>query len=890
MAHLRPISWFAAGLVLAILWLLLRPQRAETPASVEPSPSAPAPAIEPPAIDAPPPAGTVAREAMPAPVRASAPSATRHVRVVRGDTGAPAGGATVWLLDAEPPSGSTDMEAVFRARGRELRADGEGIVALEGVVHGVFARAGALTGRLTAWELAKALAEAQLAGAQLADAQLAGAQGTPLDLRVYPAQAITIRTVDPNGAPCSGISVLAAFNIARAGKEARPEAKGSVRTGAAGEAIWRDFGIAAAECTALGSVESVRFTATVVGGDPISVELPGVPADGTVVELRLPELGRLTVRLLDPEGVPVPDTPGRSVRLRSARADGAKGDPFLGGWSAPRVDGRAVFDGVPLDTVFVVEGAGVEIAGPTARQREVEVDVRLAPGAYLRGRALDAAGKPLGERMMRLIFEGETEQALAMGQTAPDGRFLFWVVKAQQGATGSWLRCEIMVPEGDRRQLEARASVQQIPTAVLDLGDLRFAPAELLVSGQVLAAAGAPCTGYGVWVERLVGATWQRQITHFTAKGPDFSVFGGSAEGPLRLVVEPKASCHLTPEPVPFTAGQTDLRIQLERGYTLQLDVALPEGPGDLATNTCELHLVPTAGDALERAAPENAAGLRLPRGLRAGKSAWNGLLGGSYRLELRVAEAAEVLLARDVVLPDPAGDPPHVVLDLRDVLQVAGLRVFAPEGARPEVAAVELWYRGKCLPLFSTQGDATGRIALLVVPHAFDARVVARGYAPAWVRGVAGNHDVTLEPSSARVRVEAVLPERLPPHVELRVRATARADLPADWRTMRPMTGLFATLSVGRNRDPEALWPRTAEVVLDRERRGELTVHRAGPQDLALELVAHATAARSGEAARTAAIASFNPATCNVAAGESVPLRIEVPAAALTEALRAVE
>lgn len=122
MAHLRPISWFAAGLVLAILWLVLRPQRAETPASVEPSASAPAPAIEPPAIDAPPPAGTVAREAMPAPVEASAPSATRHVRVVRGDTGAPAGGATVWLLDAEPPSGSTDMEAVFRARGRELRA------------------------------------------------------------------------------------------------------------------------------------------------------------------------------------------------------------------------------------------------------------------------------------------------------------------------------------------------------------------------------------------------------------------------------------------------------------------------------------------------------------------------------------------------------------------------------------------------------------------------------------------------------------------------------------------------------------------------------------------------------------------------------------------------
>jgi protocatechuate 3,4-dioxygenase beta subunit len=420
---------------------------------------------------------------------------------VRGGDGQPAAGAEVVVFTAPPadreqlgwtsepvlPEDAPQQAAPAEPRGRAT-CDASGRYRVEGLPWAQ---------PLVVQAFAPGHASAQLR-------RRPGAAFDPLDLALAPTHAVRVRIVDASGRPQSAqVRALRAPQMQhRAWRQggALPVAVASTdaegRTTLAGLASGRsplEIVVPGRTCVlGLGVDAPWEEEQTFVVGDPHGATIRGVVRDGG--------------------GRPLP---GARVRVATSPARIREEDPVhvvwatsdaSGAWRVGPLAGRRL-KGVQVSLAGHVTATSVEVGRRLAPDEVVEVDVVLGPGGALRGRVLDAQGRPLAGAHVR------AGTGRAVSDTAGDWRIVdlpascvqvvvAWpevddedlynnLVWDRDGAWGTWAEAQ---PGVERRVQDLRP------------------PPEREVRGRVLDEAGRPVAG-----------AWVVLSGHATRSAPDGS-------------------------------------------------------------------------------------------------------------------------------------------------------------------------------------------------------------------------------------------------------------------------------------------------------------------------------------------------------------------------------
>lgn len=230
----------------------------------------------------------------------------------------------------------------------------------------------------------------------------------------------------------------------------------------------------------LEGLASGRHSVSASGRGRGAASRPGV-AVGSRVDLLVFPSGSVFGTVLGPTGQPVP---GATVSV--------SGRPW--GWSlTEEADAKGAFEinGVTaglFDVVARAPGMAPSVTPEVSidRRSEVRLDLRVAPGARVVGRLLDANERPIGGRVSVGDLAGQpVPRVIAdalQAEAGADGRFAIEAVPAGEHALGAVSpghaaeRVEVAVREGER---------------VVDVGDVRLEVGNT-IRGRVRAKAGPP--------------------------------------------------------------------------------------------------------------------------------------------------------------------------------------------------------------------------------------------------------------------------------------------------------------------------------------------------------------------------------------------------------------
>jgi len=322
--------------------------------------------------------------------------------------------------------------------------------------------------------------------------------------------------------------------------------------------------------------------------EPVFARFEGRPTPSAPIELAMPPMGSITVRVLDHDGRSFSHPANAELRVQAAG---------VAAWT--RIPSRKEQDGEAIVFPWVGLGLNVRphvwlddrdfrwdgpvVAGPGREGQRVTIDV-TAPAAFgiLRGRLIDAEGKALkGIRPTFLITgrEGRLEgEDLSLD---PEGRFqlMFEVGKRHQPPFSLEIRQQNMQPP--------RGMVMRLPGLedgkTVDLGDVVIDAFGAFVRGTVLDDARRPVVGSVVKLqrERLVGRKtpkpqWRDEafVTARTDESGRFELFGDPLPGRYR--VEATARNHFTVRSREVFRG-SNIDLRLERTASLVGTLLMPK-------------------------------------------------------------------------------------------------------------------------------------------------------------------------------------------------------------------------------------------------------------------------------------------------------------------------
>ncbi len=460
-------------------------------------------------------------------------------RVVDGEQ-QPIGGAKVTLRSA-PAGGDPRSRMRMMARGEEQQETYEATTG----ARGEFALAGLPAGRFDLEARAAGFAPRVVPGLEIPAGDGEQDLGTVL---LQPGEALEGRVTDPQGQPVAEAEV----RVAAAGRD--PVFALFARQGETADA-WTD-------------VTGWFRVADLVPGQPVTVvvtrkgystaEVPGVKLPAEPLAVTLQPAIRVSGRVVDPGGEPVPRA---QVMAFAERQRGGARAMRTGGRAQSDEEGRFVIEEVEPGTLRVTATAEgrqpAELGGIAAPPgRDVEgLELVLAPGATVEGRVTDADGRPVpgvlvnpvepdrpGTRMM-MMFRGGTSDG--------DG----------------WYRIEGL-PPGPR---SIAAEDDQGRRAVGDLDvrpgsnrlDLRFRGG-VEVAGRVVDAEGTPVADAEVALAAPNRGWGEQRVT--TGAGGGF-VLEGVGEGEYRLLASKEGYAAAESDPFKVAgAPVTGLEIRLQGG------------------------------------------------------------------------------------------------------------------------------------------------------------------------------------------------------------------------------------------------------------------------------------------------------------------------------------
>ena len=523
----------------------------------------------------------------------------------------------------------------------------------------------------------------------------------PLAVTLQPAVRLAGRVVDPAGEPVAG---------ARVNLSAERQRGGAMSMRMAGNTTSDDEGRFLFEEVEPGTL---RVMASAEGRQP--AELAGVQAvpgrDIADLELVLAPGATVSGRVLDAEGRPAAgvmvqpiddDRPGSSRIFRGTTADG---------------EGWYVLDGLPTGprSIAAEDEQGQRAVGEIdVRPGENRLDLRLAGGAEVAGRVVDAEGSPVAGAEVGLLPAGQ-RWSRVQATTGADGTFRFEGVES-----------------GEYR---VRASKEGYATSESE--PLRVAAAPVGGLELRLQAGGAI-------VGRVLGlepeALPHVEVGGFRREAMDFRSTRVDFEGRFRLAAVAPGEWRVSAE-VPGTGRRAEGRVTLPPGASevaLDLDFA----SGFTLSGRVMRGGAPAPG-AVVSADGSDVADHGEAQADRDGLFRISGLDAGSYDVSVQAGTA----LAREKVTLDADRD---VVLELA-VAAVAG-RVFdaadrAPlAGASVHLESTEEEQRSWWLERAVVTTDAQGRFRLAeVAAGQWRVRVDHEGYA-AGVREITVREGVDVE------------------------------------------------------------------------------------------------------------------------------------------------
>lgn len=624
-----------------------------------------------------------------------------RVQVLRGDPPQPVVGATVWFVTE--PTATARLAGGTRPLSRAEWPEAFGQRTTSGD-DGV----AVLPRSATAWLVAAA-----------ADGEFGFAAVPPRDrlqpLALLRDEQVVLVARHADGAPAAAAPLAIVQH--RGDQQTRPLWQGEA--GADGRVVVRHFQLVRDDQP---TPPAEQFAALPLVPGATAVVFPGRPAAGEPVELLLPALGGVVVRVVDHRGTPVlsPATVGIAGDQKVAFAGG---DPFAvpRGLLAQRRPKPVGDDpvllpwhqvGTPVQAYARFDtdrqpAVADPVPGPAAPGRRVEVAVPLsARQAVLAGRLVFADGSPAGAlRVDGALWRADRDVLTHAVHTVADGRFDL-VLAQRTDATEFWLELRrderivaVAANDGDAATaatqpmaLGARVRVPAIAGGRrIELGDIVLGELPLLVTGTVVDDAGAPVAGADVQLQQQLPVpegsgqrpedAWRLLPLRRTRTAADgsFRIPGLLPPGVLRVHAD--TDRHFAAS-VPVQLQGQVVRLAIDRNGVLRGRALLPEG---LPDGVLSLQLRPF--DQARQRDETRTTPLSRRRG---GRFALEPLRPGRHDAVVLLRNVPEpVLVVPDVfVEPGETRDRRFAPLDLTGAVHRYRLRAvdatgaaFAPEG-----------------------------------------------------------------------------------------------------------------------------------------------------------------------------------------------------------------
>ena len=348
---------------------------------------------------------------------------------------------------------------------------------------------------------------------------------------------------------------------------------------------------------------------------PVTRGFSGAEVPDEVLLLRLPDSGRITMRMVDRDGQPFAhpvhvdlyqvddrgEAVGQPITATKAQGEQALALPFVGLDLAAEAHFRLDDETFHwVEKLRVVEEPGDHL----------EIDVVVAPDVgMLRGSLQDAAGAPLGGAEIDFAVQaGPVQVEVERLQLDGEGRFH---LPYRRGA-GIAAPFSLEARHDGRPAQGGTFALVDLPTAaVTDVGALQIGALDALAAGVVVDDAGAPIAGARVQLQRREVVDSSSGAMEFrdeaaarvrTGEDGRFEMFGRREQFRSRLFV--KAEEHFPAATRDIETADQDLRVELLRKAQLAGIVLVPEWmhPGYVRVELLPQH-VPSLppGDAAER-------------------------------------------------------------------------------------------------------------------------------------------------------------------------------------------------------------------------------------------------------------------------------------------------
>jgi len=493
-----------------------------------------------------------------------------------------------------------------------------------------------------------------------------------LRITIRPERGVTVRLLTVDRQPVEGVAVgLWALDAA-----GTPVCESSLRessTDGAGMARFRHLQWPLGDSPALREIAPCAVRPRLLGCAAVFQAFsPAVPPRDPL-ELLLPTCGRVVVRW------PAAADPSHSDVL--IREIGACWDPFI---VRPDTDRELVFDHVAIGTRFEVlfESSWMQVDGPKGAGDVVVVQLAEATKVALTGILQDVEGRVLAERDCDLHSLGSSSFRAGRVRTDAAGRFEF---ASYPWCLGRSFHCVIHVRAQDGEPFLAVPPVQGVLTAGgNDLGVLRAAVAEPLVSGTVVDLAGRASLRPDLVVERYDATAeqwcWVEGLS-ITYSKAGFAIHGRVASHEaLRLRCD--GGDLVVGGPRSFSPGQRDVVLEIRQAVLFETQARYDAA----VVPRIEVELTPLDLSAVEFAALGIEPGASLPIAgfeLKGDRAVYAGMVpAGNYDLLFRVRGFPDVLARVDrVVVGGARPDARLLEVDLRGKLATLVVDVVDDNG-----------------------------------------------------------------------------------------------------------------------------------------------------------------------------------------------------------------
>ena len=518
--------------------------------------------------------------------------------------------------------------------------------------------------------------------------------------------------------------------------------------------------------------------------EPVAVDAQSPPSEP--VEIELPATGHLRVRMLSGQEA----LAQHDIMVWQVPENGSKVPSYMSRNQAIRKvtdqDGWIEHRHVGLHKAFHVGEYAwkTEVNGPVQAGTTATATVNLdAHAVVLAGRLLTRNNEPLASQRCTLKFhndKGVMDQSAVF--TEADGTFLHVMSPGEKDKPRDRVRLEFRwdPQDGEGETIELAARVLHVGRT--ELGDIQLRGAKLIVAGSIIPSCKIESQCH-LQIQKMhppgrdgkPNWSWLQGVNVNVDAELHFAAYGSIEPGRYRLQV---FHADFAPaEPVEFTVGARDLRIERQCGNTLAVRCLLPE---PLDGTRVQLQLVELPGN--------KQTGRMRHRSSDPGVAdySWKGLADGTYALEIRPSswgQTAPLHRIEGIQLPMNGNREGSLAdIDLRDMIATLELEIAFANGKENTAFVFAMPQPND---LWAAVGVQAGKTTIPVAAGTQELLIAAWNHEPITLQATSGHASATLQPRP-QTNVQVVGIEQLASDYRVTLYAKPAVTPPKDSRKFR--------------------------------------------------------------------------------------------------------